>query len=134
MTGLRILRHVLFLLLVALLPIRGAWAMTPGCPLSDEGHRSSVVAPAPAGQHVAHHHGSAHASTLGMAHDHAPAHDHAGGQGGCPQCPACCPVAPAVALALPAESSLARSIAFPPAVTPRAGIVPIGFERPPRVG
>lgn len=112
------LRWLLLLLLIALLPLRGAMAGAMPCP-------PPAALPAMATEH-GHDHGDA------RAHD--PAHDEAGAtQDGCNLCAAICALPPAPQPQHQVTLGVQRgAVAFPAVLALAPSHVPGGLERPPR--
>lgn len=132
-----ILRICLLVLIVALLPIRGAMAVAMLCAPSSAPPAAEQPADAGHASHASHaghaghaDHAQAHGDAAAEASDH-PGHDH-GATSKCSTCTACCstpPLASAIA-GMAAQPPLAT--VFPEARAPAPTFQSDGQDRPPR--
>lgn len=130
------LRVWLLLLLLALLPVRGAMAAAMLCSAGGSGLQGEPPIAAPGHEAIEHGHGHA---IPDLVHDHAHDHAHAGDGARhatadhCEMCSAFCSITPLVSElpALPGPRMLA-TLAFPDLSAPAPSFFSDGQERPPR--
>jgi len=137
-------RTWLLLLLVVLLPIRGAVAAAMLCPVAGSGAQMEMAMVDHSAGHAAMDHAMSHDHSGGhdhtSAHDHAPdasgdslpGHDHAESEG-CSACSAYCSLTPLLSnLPTLAEPIDPTAVKFSDLYVPPPSFVSDGQERPPR--
>jgi hypothetical protein len=128
----------MWLLIAALIPLRGAMAAAMLCPTAGAGLQSEVrIGGQPMGHHAMTDAAAAaqgHAQHDHAHHDHADgAHDHGGGgHDKCNLCSAFCSVTPMVGAAPTLPAPDLANASFPALAAPAASFLSSGQERPPR--
>ncbi len=130
------LRHALLILLMLLLPLRGAVAAAALCPLADAAPATAMatnpsMVAGPAGHAMGAHRDAADQGA-GAEADHGAGH-HADSHDKCNLCSACCAATPLMStVPAPFEPLAAAAVGFPALQAAAPSFIVTGPERPPR--